>query len=173
MLFADIRGFTSFAEQSSSAEASEGLSRFYALANQVLTHDDALVEFVGDQVMALYLSDFPSLGERTAEVMMTAAERLQAATTAAGSEQSLPVGIGIHMGTASVGNMSKGDTKDFTAVGDVVNTAARLQTCALAGQIVVSDEVYAKREADRACAEPVSFTLKGKTEPVAAVIIDQ
>jgi Adenylate and Guanylate cyclase catalytic domain len=61
ILFADIRGFTPWSEKRSPAEVPAALTRFYALASRVLTRDDAFVEFVGDQVMALYLPDFPSL----------------------------------------------------------------------------------------------------------------
>src|SRR5262249_22614574 len=144
VLFADIRGFTEWAEKRSPVEVTERLTRFYALASRVLTRDDAFVEFIGDQVMALYLTDFPSLGQRTSEVMIAAAEKLLHAIDHERTEDVLRVGVGIHIGVASVGNVSQGKTKNFTAVGDVVNTAARLQSSALAGQIVVSDEIYAR-----------------------------
>jgi adenylate cyclase len=83
----------------------------------------------------------------------------------------MPVGVGIHIGVASVGNVRQGKTKDFTAVGDVVNTAARLQGSALAGQIIVSDEIYARAAGHCPEAEPVSLSLKGKAEPVHAHLI--
>ena len=171
ILFADIRGFTAWSEKRSSAEAADVLTRFYALASRVLTRDDALIEFVGDQVMALYLPDFPSLGERTSEVMISAAERLLGEVNRQQAEDLLPVGVGIHIGMASVGNVGQGKTKNFTAVGDVVNTAARLQSSALAGQIVVSDEIYARAAGHCAQGELVSLSLKGKSEPVRAYVI--
>jgi len=68
------------------------VTRFYALASRVLTQDDALVEFVGDQVMALYLPDFPTLGQRTSEVMISAAERLLREIDRQPAEDSMPVG---------------------------------------------------------------------------------
>ncbi len=171
VLFADIRGFTSWSENTSPTAAAERLTQFYRLASRVLTRDDALVEFVGDQVMALYLPDFSSLGERTPEVMVSAGRRLLREIHGRGTEDALPVGLGIHMGVASVGNVGKGGIKDLTAVGDVVNTAARLQSCASAGQIVVSDEVYTR--AANACpdAQPTSFAVKGKSEPVRAHVL--
>jgi adenylate cyclase len=171
ILFADIRGFTAWSERRSPAEVTDALTRFYALVSRVLTRDDALVEFIGDQVMALYLPDFPSLRERTSEVMISAAERLLSEIDRQQAEDVLPVGVGIHFGVASVGNVGKGKTKDFTAVGDVVNTAARLQSSALAGQIVVSDEIYARAAGHCPQAEPVSLSLKGKSEPVRAHVI--
>src|SRR5262249_21954237 len=143
----------------------------YALASRVLTRDDAFVEFIGDQVMALYLTDFPSLGQRTSEVMIAAAEKLLHAIDHERTEDVLRVGVGIHIGVASVGNVSQGKTKNFTAVGDVVNTAARLQSSALAGQIVVSDEIYARAAGHCPQAEAVALSLKGKSEPVRAHVI--
>lgn len=171
ILFADVRGFTASSERRSPNEVVDGLTRFYAVASRVLTHDDALVELIGDQVMALYLPDFPSLGERTSEMMISAAERLISAIDCQQAEDVLRVGIGIHIGVASVGNVAKGKTKDFTAVGDVVNTAARLQSSALAGQIVVSEEIYARAAGHCSQARPVSLSLKGKSEPVRAYVI--
>jgi adenylate cyclase len=171
VLFADIRGFTAWSEKASPTEATERLERFYQLACRVLGRDDALVEFVGDQVMALYLPDFPSLRESTPDVMVAAARRLLRETHCREGE-SLPVGVGIHMGVASVGNVSKGGVKDFTAVGDVVNTAARLQSCASTNQIVVSNGVYEHVSASYPAAQPRSFEVKGKSEPVGAFVIE-
>jgi len=172
ILFADMRGFTGWSERRSPAEVTDALTRFYAVASRVLTRDDALVEFIGDQVMALYLPDFPSLRERTPEVMISAAERLLGEIGRQQGDDMLPVGVGIHIGVASVGNVGQGKTKDFTAVGDVVNTASRLQSAARGGQIVVSDEVFARAARHSPPAEPVSLSLKGKSEPVRAYVIN-
>lgn len=173
VLFADIRGFTAWSEKHAPDAVAAALTQFYALASRVLTRDDALVEYVGDQVMALYLPNFPSLGERTAEVMVSAGRRLLHEMHGNQSEDALPIGVGIHMGVASVGNVGKGEIKDFTAVGDVVNTTARLQSCALGGQIILSDEVY--RRAGGSCpgAEPTSLSVKGKSEPLQAYMIHE
>ncbi len=171
VLFADIRGFTAWSENASPTVATERLSDFYGMAGRVLARDDAMVEFVGDQVMAFYLPDFPSLEDDTAGVMVAAAQRLLRASRESGAEP-LPVGVGIHMGVASVGNVKKGGEKDFTAVGDVVNTAARLQSCAEADQIVVSDVVYDQLTSARPDARPQSFEVKGKSEPVPTHVID-
>jgi adenylate cyclase len=169
VLFADIRGFTSYSETHGPTASAELLSRFYALANDVLTEDDSLVELVGDQVMALYLPMFPSLAERAPEVMVAAADRL---VTAIGeAEELLPVGVGLHIGICSVGNVGKGGGKDFTAVGDVINTAARLQGKAQAGEIVLSAAIH--REAGEAIREarPIALELKGKAEPFSAYVV--
>jgi len=173
ILFADIRGFTAWSEKHSSDAVAARLTQFYALASRVLTRDDALVEFVGDQVMALYLPNFPSLRERTADVMVSAARRLLHELHGSQSEDALHIGVGIHMGVASVGNVGKGEIKDFTAVGDVVNTTARLQSCALGGQIILSDEVFRRAAGSCPRAEPTSFSVKGKSEPLRVYVIPE
>ena len=171
VLFADIRGFTSYSETHATGDAAEALTRFYAIANEVLTTDDAFVEFVGDQVMALYLVDMPSLGERTGEVMLAAAKRLVEAVAEA--EEVLPVGIGLNFGLAQVGPIVKGEAKDFTAVGDVVNTAARLQSSAEEYQIVLSASVYDQIGDGVRDAKPTSLEVKGKEQALEAYLIEQ
>ena len=169
VLFADIRGYTSWAETHGTANAAETLSRFYEVANRTLTSDDAFVEFVGDQVMALYLVDMPSLGERTNEIMLSAAKRLVAEVRA--QSELLPVGVGLNYGLAQVGPIAKGETKDFTAVGDVINTAARLQSSANEFEVVVSEAVY-NEVADRVVgAQQRTIEAKGKSQPLEAFVL--
>ncbi len=72
---------------------------------------------------------------------------------------------------ASVGNVGSGEVKDFTAIGDVVNTAARLQGCAEAGQLVMSERVRANLQGPSPEATAVELHLKGKAEPVQAWVV--
>jgi adenylate cyclase len=83
------------------------------------------------------------------------------------SFRELPIGIGLNCGTAWVGNVGAEEMKDFTALGDVVNVAARLQACAGPGQIVMSDEVFARLTAPPQATEQ-EFQVKGKESPVRA-----
>jgi adenylate cyclase len=171
LLFADLRGFTAWSEKHSPAAVAAELTRFYAVASRVLTRDDALVELVGDQVMSLYLPNFPSLRERMPEVMLAAARRLILDLRDPKHEIALPIGVGLHLGIASVGNIGKGAGKDFTAVGDVVNTAARLQSCAGAGQIVLSKEFHARLVDALPDGESATFSVKGKAERLQAYVL--
>ena len=83
----------------------------------------------------------------------------------------LPVGVGLTFGVARVGNVGAGEVKDFTAVGDVVNTAARLQASASPGEILMSAEVH-ERVAERyPGAVRRTLTLRGKSTPVPAYSI--
>jgi adenylate cyclase len=86
-------------------------------------------------------------------------------------KEALPVGVGLNFGTCEVGNVVKGESKDFTAVGDVVNTAARLQGCANAYEIVLSESIYTVVESLAGDAQVASFALKGKAKPVTAYVI--
>lgn len=169
VLFADIRGYTSWAEAHGAANAAESLSSFYEVANRALTSDDAFVEFVGDQVMAFYPVEMPSLGENTNEIMLSAAKRL--VREVRGQPDLLPVGVGLNFGIAQVGPIAKGETKDFTAVGDVINTAARLQSSANEFEIVLSEAVYNDVVDNAINARPKTFEVKGKSQPLEAFVL--
>jgi adenylate cyclase len=170
VLFADLRGYTAWSETHSPAEAADLLSGFYAIADRVLTRDDAFVEYVGDQVMALYLTIMPSLGDETCHVMLDAAKRLVGAVQCSGG--GLPVGVGLNIGMCEVGNFAKGQAKDFTAAGDTVNTAARLQGSAKAHQIVMSESAYGGVGAAVVNAPRATLTVKGKAESLTAYLVD-
>ena len=138
----------------------------------MFTRDDAVLDFNGDQVMVIYLPVFPSLRDRLPQAMIAAAQDFLVAVSSAFDSDAIEVGIGIHRGEASVGNVGDRYAKDFTAMGDVVNTASRLQTCAKGGEIVVSREVYDALGADAPTAREAFFDVKGKREPVAAQVIE-
>ena len=170
ILFADIRGFTSWCESQSPEAVARALNRFYTTASATLTSGDGLLDkLVGDEVMALFLTAFRSLGERTCEVMVDAARELLLRFGQTTPDQDpLPVGVGLSFGIARVGNVGVGEVKDFTAVGDVVNTAARLEAKASPGEILMSASVY-ERVTDQAHeATRRMLVVRGKTEPVSA-----
>ena len=173
VLFADIRGYTSWCENQTPEVVERALNQFYATASTVLTKGDGLIDkLVGDEVMALFIPAFRSLRERTCEVMVEAArEFLLLIGQAAPDQDSLPVGVGLTYGMARVGNVGAGEVKDFTAIGDVVNTAARLEASASPGQILMSAEVYERAAAQVPDATPRSLVLKGKAEPVSAYAV--
>jgi adenylate cyclase len=161
VLFADIRGFTSLAEQQSPETTAGLLNRFYAAAVDVLCEHAIVDKLVGDEVMALYLprvfSDQPAID------MVDDARALLAAAGYPGETPWVTLGIGLDYGSAYVGNVGAGEVKDFTAIGDVVDIAARLQAAAASGEIVMSMRV---REANHEVtdAETRELTLKGKRE---------
>jgi adenylate cyclase len=173
VLFADLRDFTSWCEHRSPETVERMLNRFYTVTSLAITRVDGLVDkLVGDEVMGLFLPTFPSLGDETCDVMVrVAAEIIDQLASVASTEDAPPVGVGLNFGLARVGNVGAGSVKDFTAVGDVVNTAARLQGCAEPGQIVLSDSVHSRAHAPPASAARVQLDVKGKAELVDAWVI--
>ena len=165
VLFADLRGFTARFESTDPREASLLLRRFYRCAEDVLFPDAVIDKLIGDEVMALYLPDLkPDMNHRDVPARMVdhACELLRSVGYGSGSAPFVEMGIGIDLGDAFVGNIGQRALYDFTAVGDVVNTASRLQAQASGGEIVFSQHV-----AD-GLAEPVGtrveLQLKGKRE---------
>ena len=172
VLFADMRGYTALAESKPLEEVARLLNRFYAVATDALGSRDALIDkLVGDEVMALFLTGLTGPG--CFRKMASAAEGLLRGVGYGSAEEPwLPLGIGLDFGIAYVGNVGSGEVKDFTALGDVVNTAARLQAEAKAGQIVMSERVY-REVAERYPDVPlIELQLKGKSEPVAARVVE-
>ena len=172
ILFADVRGFTSMSEAQGPKATAALMNRFYEMATDALTHEDAIIDkLVGDEVMALFVPGFA--GSEYLAKMVTAAENLLAGVGyGVKGEPWLKLGVGLDAGVAYVGNVGSGDVKDFTALGDPVNTAARLQTQAKPGQIVMSERVYEHASGRYPDAPSVQLDLKGKAEPVAARVVE-
>lgn len=169
ILFADVRGFTSLAEHEAPDAVAALLNRFYASAVDILCRHAIIDKLVGDEVMALYL---PGLFQQQPPAQMVA--DAQALLAAAGYGEQAPwvrLGIGLDFGSAFVGNVGSGDVKDFTAIGDVVNTAARLQAAAASGEIVISSRVHDRLGGQVIGAEARELALKGKSEPELASVI--
>ncbi|HEX5910385.1 MAG TPA: adenylate/guanylate cyclase domain-containing protein [Thermoleophilaceae bacterium] len=171
VLFADVRGFTSLAEDMAPEGVAKLLNRFYAAASHVLSRSAIIDKLVGDEVMALYV---PQLfrGEGWQDDIVRDARDLLAAVGYGAGGPWLEVGVGVDIGPAFVGNVGAGDVKDFTALGDVVNTAARLQAQAAPGQIVISERLFGRFTAAPGDATPAELSLKGKRAPERARVID-
>jgi adenylate cyclase len=140
MLFADIRGSTTLAESMSPADFHHLLDRFYTTASTVVfDHDGTVDKFVGDELVAIF---FPLLtGDRHPAQAIEAARALLRATGHAEPDGPwVPLGAGVHTGRAWFGAVGQGSHIELTAVGDVVNTAARLASMAAAGEILVTAE---------------------------------
>jgi adenylate cyclase len=168
VLFADVRGYTSLTERLGAVEATALVNRFYAVSSKTfLPLEGLLGQIAGDEVMALFV---PGLAGRTYRE-----KAVQAGVTllgAAGYGESTPswieVGIGIASGEEFVGNVGGGGFKDFTAIGDVTNTAARLTSAAQAGEIVLDAATHAAVGDDFPSAERELLSLKGKEAAVEA-----
>lgn len=166
VLFADVRGFTALAERLPPTEVAALMNRFYAMATEVLVSHDALIDkLVGDQVMALFLPAFAGQGYAGAAVHAGEALLRGAGYGKAGEQPWLRLGVGIHAGLAFVGNVGGSGILDFTALGDTVNMAERLQEEAAPGEIVVSEVVCSRAGLPCTHLETRTVTVRGKSEP--------
>ena len=140
MLFADIRGSTGLGERLGPASFATLLTSFYRLAAQAIVDTRGVVDkFVGDEAIGLYIPSYA--GREHAQQAIDAGRRLLEATARPDASASgpIPVGGGVHTGTAYVGALgSSEEISDFTALGDSVNTTARLASLAGPGELLVS-----------------------------------
>jgi adenylate cyclase len=165
VLFADVRDSTALAERLGPKAFAQTMNRFYHQATNILLEHDAMIDkMVGDEVMALFI---PAVcrGEHRRLAVESAVGLAGAIAESAGAESRLPVGIGVHAGPAYVGKFGRSDVHDFTALGDTVNTAARLQAEAKAGEIALSDDLYSAFAGRFPDATRRVVQLKGKVEP--------
>lgn len=167
LLFADVRGSTTLAERMSASEFSRVINRFYSAAIDILVRSKAWSDrLIGDEVIGIYVPGFagPDHARRAVEA---AQELLRVTGHADPGGAWLPVGVGVHTGIAFVGAMGKeGGATDITALGDNVNTAARLASKAGPGEVLVSEAAYAAAKLDLANVTQRQLELKGKSEPV-------
>ena len=147
------------------------LNRFYAVATEVLIRQDAIIDkLIGDEVMALFIPGIcgPDFRPRAA----AAALSLLRAVGYGGSEGPwMPLGAAVNAGVTYVGNVGAEGVVDFTALGDTVNTAARLASSAAAGELLLSEDVYQAVASLHPEAERRSLTLRGKEMPFAARVL--
>ncbi len=170
MLFADVRDSTALAEQVSPTEFRRLMDRFYTVAaDQVFEHDGLVDKFVGDELVAMFV---PLLsGERHASRAVDAARALLAATGHNKPEGPwIPLGAGVHTGLAWVGAVGSGTRTDLTALGDAVNTAARLASAAGVGEILVSTPTASAAYLP-ADLEHRELELKGKSDRVGVSVV--
>jgi adenylate cyclase len=172
MLFADVRGSTSLAEEMSVAEFHALIDRFYQATTQVLVETDALIDkLIGDEVSGIYVPGYA--GPQYASRAVEAAHKILHATGHADPDGPwIPVGVGIHTGRAYVGAVGSPDGMvDITALGDAPNTAARLASNARPGEILVSQATYQAAGLDGQAAEQRSLQLKGRSQPVEVYVL--
>lgn len=164
LLFADIRGSTGLGERLRPVEFSALLSAFYRLAADAITTSDGIVDkFVGDEAIGLFLPAFA--GPNHAAMAIEAGRALLEGTgrTDASRHGPIPVGAGVHTGTAYVGTFGSSEQiSDFTALGDTVNTTARLASLAAAGELLVSVAAATLAQLDVEGRAPRTVEVRGR-----------
>lgn len=170
VLFADVRGSTGIAERLGPNAFAALLNRFYGAATNVLIPYNAVIDkMIGDEVMAFFI---PAIGPHyRRSAVMAAVNLIKAAGFNRKEEPWLPLGVGVNAGPAFAGRVGSGAVHDFTVLGDTVNTAARLQAQAKAGEIVLGESLYQDVATLFPNAEKRVVTLRGKEEPVILRVI--
>ncbi len=168
VLFADVRESTALSERLGAMEFARSLNCFYRSATEVLIRHDAIIDkLIGDEVMAFFVPGIA--GPHYRHQATTAAFSLVAALT---HTSTLPVGAAVVAGSAYVGNVGADRVVDFTALGDPVNMASRLQSHAGPGQVVIAEDLYAE-ENDRAplYAERRRIAVRGRSTPIPVRVV--
>jgi adenylate cyclase len=169
ILFADIRGFTSYSEQQSPEKLVSVLNRYLAAAaDAVLAEEGTVDKFLGDAVMAWYNAPVPQADHtlravRTALAIRSAIEKLYAELPA---EAHLSFGVGIHYGEAVLGLIGTDKKLEYTAIGDSVNTTKRIQEHSSKNQIMISEEAYKLVKKHIYVDKLDALQVKGKSKPI-------
>jgi adenylate cyclase len=171
VLFCDIRGFTAMAERMTPEAVVLLLNEFYTLMIETtFRHDGTLDKFIGDAVMAIFGAPIPS-ADHAARAVRTALDMQAGIATlnerrAAEGREPIGVGIGVSLGEVVAGSVGTEARMEYTVIGDSVNIAARLESQAKPGRILLSQPTY---ERVRDLIEVVSLgsvRVKGKEETV-------
>lgn len=171
VLFVDIRGFTPMSESLEPEQVVDILNSYLNLTtNAIFKNGGTLDKFIGDATMAVFNAPF-DLDDYIFRAVQTAWD-IVAGGNAIESKflekygKSVSFGVGVNCGNAVVGNIGCDYRMDYTAIGDTVNTAARLEANAKRGQVLISEFVY-EQVKDRVTVEPVGeIPLKGKSKGV-------
>lgn len=178
VLFVDIRGFTTMSENLKPEEVVEILNEYLSLTTQaIFDNGGTLDKFVGDATMAVFNAPF-DLDDYIFRAVCTAWDMKAGADVISeklrkrfGSD--VAFGIGVNCGNAVVGNIGCDFRMDYTAIGDTVNTAARLESNAKPGQILISRDVY-EAVKERVDVTPIGeIPLKGKSNGVYVYQVDR
>ena len=169
VLFVDIRGFTRMSEKMMPADVMHLLNVYFEIMVEVLfRHDGTFDKYIGDELMALFgapvsMENAPLSAIRCALDMKQALARLNVQLEKSG-RQAIQIGIGIHTGEALCGILGSYKTMQYTAIGDTVNTGARLCSACQPMHILVSEQTM-DRVRDQVIAEALpAITVKGKRQ---------
>ena len=167
MLFVDVRGSTALSEQMTPLEFQKLINRFFVGATKAIAEEDGLVEkLAGDAVAAFWGAGFA--GQDYVARTVRAAQKILKAMAG----QKIPVGIGVHAGVAYFGAMGEENgLVNISAIGDEVNTAARLASKAAAGEIILSETALTRAHLDSSALESRKLELKGISQPVSVRVM--
>ena len=171
VLFADIVGFTSMSEKMSPAAVSLLLSDYLSrMTDVIFKYEGTLDKYIGDAIMAVFGAplDMPDHAERSIRAALEMRERLDEFNSERKEGPTIRIRIGINSGKAVAGEIGSINKKEYTVLGDTVNTASRLESSvAKPGLIVIGENTYAAVKSRFHCQSLGKATLKGKEKEVA------
>lgn len=174
ILFSDVRGFTTLSERLTPEQLVTLLNRYLGpMSDIVLAEKGTLDKYIGDAIMAIYNApvDVPDHAARACHSALRMLSALEVLNSALRDEMNLEIdiGVGLHTGEAVVGNMGTALRFDYTAMGDAVNLASRLegQNKTYGTHVLVSDETRAAAGAGFLFRPIDLLRVKGKQRPVA------
>ena len=171
VLFVDIRGFTTMSESLEPEQVVSILNEYFSVVySSIIAWNGTLDKFIGDAAMAVFnapndVEDYVFNAVCAADDIQKNFEPLREKFMSEYGKE-VHLGIGINSGTAIVGNIGCMGRFDYTAIGDTVNTASRLESKALPGQILISETVYAEVESRVSVDRVGALSLKGKAQTV-------
>ena len=169
VIFADLTGFTEMTNRLGAERSYEVVDAFFKMANEVLIKHDAFIDkYIGDAVMAIF--NAPIQNKEHSREATAAALGIQQGLKLVANKLNLDLQarVGVASGYARVGRIGSNDRKDYTAIGDVVNLAARLETFAQPGEIMLDERVFAQVAGDYPEVNPEQLTVRGFPQPVLA-----
>jgi class 3 adenylate cyclase len=172
VLMADLRGFTPFSERTQPAEVVAMLNAYYgAVVPVILDRGGTVTQFVGDAVMAIF--NAPVRQDDHARQAGAAGLRLHRAIdeVAAGRAGWPRFRVGINTGPALIGNVGSAEMRNFTAVGDTTNVAARLEALAEPGQVVIGSRTRSQIGDAATVTALGTVPVKGREQPVDAFVL--
>jgi class 3 adenylate cyclase len=168
-LFADIRGFTTYSESLPPEELVSVLNQYLkSAADAVLAQEGTVDKVMGDAVMAWFNAPIaqPDHTLRAVKAALGIQDGIEALHKELPKDAHLSFGAGIHFGEAVLGVVGTEQRIDYTAIGDSVNTAKRIQENSEAGQILISDPAYKLVKGDIEVKEVEPVHAKGKQKPL-------
>jgi len=144
ILFADIRGFTAFSEKENPEKVVGLLNRYFSAMSEIIfAHGGTLDKYIGDGLMAIFGAPnaTPEDAKNALKTAVTMQRRLSSLNKELEAENltRINIGIGLHTGVATIGYIGSDRRSEYTAIGDTVNLASRLESTARGGQILVSE----------------------------------
>lgn len=172
VLMADLSGFTPFAERTDPALVVQMLNTYYgAIVPVILEAGGVVVQFVGDAVMAVFNAPTPQPDHALRAARAGLGLQQAVARIAEGRPEWPRFRVGVNTGPALVGNIGAAQMRNYTAIGDTTNTAARLQGVAHPGDVVIGPLTRAQL-GPRALVEPLhAIAVKGRREPVTCFVL--